>query len=401
MKTIDEIKKDFPFFSSENKHIHYLDSAATSLKPKPVIDAILDYYTNLGASVHRGAYRLGDKVTSLYESARKESKVFLGANACEEIIFTSGTTDSLNLLAYSLGELCLKEGDEILVPISEHHANFAPWQTLAKKKKATFKVIPLTKDFRIDLEKAQSLISKKTKILAFSHMSNVLGAMNPIEDLIALGKKVGAYTVIDGAQGAPHTEVNVSKLDCDFYTFSAHKLMGPTGVGVLYGKKNILEKMPPYKTGGNMIGKVTPEETTWNVLPNKFEAGTPNIADVIALKACYKYLKTLDRKKLWEHEKKLSVLLHNELKKNKNIKLYNEEPIGIVSFSHKIIHSHDISFIADSHNVCIRSGHLCAQPLMQTLGVSSLSRASVYLYNDENDITMLLKAVHEAEGLFA
>ena len=232
-------------------------------------------------------------------------------------------------------------------------------------------------------------------------MSNVLGSLNPIKELIELAKENSVYTVIDGAQGAPHTDVNVCDLGCDFYTFSAHKIMGPTGVGVLYGRKELLEQMPPYRTGGNMIAKVTPEETSWNVLPNKFEAGTPNIADVLGLEACYQYISKLDRKTLWKHEKHLSELLTHEIKKMENFVTYNDNPNGIVSFSHKSIHSHDISFVADSHGVCIRSGHLCAQPLMQALDVNSLSRASFYLYNDENDVNKLLKALFEAEQIFS
>lgn len=399
--SITNLKKDFPFFESENKDLSYLDSAATALKPRVVIDAISNYYTHLGASVHRGAYRLGDKVTGLYESARKASQEFLGAKHLEEIIFTSGTTDSLNLLASSLGDFCLKEGDEILVSISEHHANFVPWQQAALKHKCVFKVIPLTHDYKIDLEKAKELFSPKTKILAVSHMSNVLGSLSPLEELIALAKENSAYSVIDGAQGAAHVKIDVFNLECDFYTFSAHKIMGPTGVGVLYGKKELLEKMPPYRTGGNMIARVALDESTWNVLPNKYEAGTPNIADVIGLVACYEYISQLNREELWNHEQHLSQLLTDELKKMKNFITYNDKPHGIVSFSHKSIHSHDISFFADSHGVCIRSGHLCAQPLMQALEVNSLSRASFYHYNDENDVDKLIKALFEAEQIFS
>lgn len=401
MKTLTALRKDFPFFSGENKNLHYLDSGATSLKPKPVIDTLTHYYENLGASVHRGAYRLGDKVTSLFEEARKMSLDFLKASEDWEVIFTSGTTDSLNLLAHSLGELEIGAGDEIVVTISEHHANFVPWQTLALKKGAQFKVIPLDKNYQIDLEEAKKLITKKTKILAFSHRSNVLGSLNPVKELMALAKDVGAYTVIDGAQGVPHGDVNVSDLDCDFYTFSAHKVLGPTGVGVLCGKRKILEKMPPYRTGGNMIAKVTLEKSNWNELPNKFEAGTPNIADVLALKACYEYWETFNRDEAARYENRLASLLRDELKSFKKIQTFNELPSSIVSFSHSEIHSHDIAFMADSMDVCIRSGHLCAQPLMSALGVSSLSRASFFFYNDEKDVEALIKSLHKAEKLFS
>jgi len=398
---ITTLKEDFPFFYSENKKLSYLDSAATALKPKSVIAAISHYYENLGASVHRGAYKLGDDVTSLYEKAREESRNFLGAKNKEEIIFTSGTTHSLNLVAFSLGEYCLKEGDEVLVTASEHHANFIPWQQIAKRKGAHFRVIPLDHDFRINLKKAKELMSSKTKILAFSHVSNVLGGMNPVKELIDLAQSVGAYTVVDGAQWTPHGKVSVTELNCDFYTFSAHKIMGPTGVGVLYGKKELLEKMPPYQTGGNMIATVNEKESTWNMLPNKFEAGTPNIAGVIGMIACYEYIKKLNQEEIMKHEKKLTKLLLHELNENKNITTYEQDPLSLVSFSHKTIHPHDISFMADSHGVCIRSGHLCAQPLMQTLGVSALSRASFYFYSDETDVERLLRSLHEAETLFS
>lgn len=403
MNHIQNIRNSFPLFSGENKNIHYLDSAATAQKPKVVIDSIINYYQNFSTNVHRGAYELSDKVTNKYEAVRKETQAFMGAKYPEEIIFTSGTTESINLLASSLGDYCLKDGDEILVTVSEHHANFVPWQRLAEKKKAHLKVLPLDQNNQLDMTQAKELVSRRTKIFAFSHVSNVLGSINPIKNLMELAKEVGAYTVIDGAQYVPHFDLDVTKIDCDFYTFSAHKIMGPTGIGVLYGKKELLEKMPPYQTGGNMIGRVTEQKTTWNVLPNKFEAGTPNIAGIFGLGATYQFIKQLDRKKLLDHEMKLTLTLHNELKQRKNFTLYNQEidnSVGIISFSHNSIHPHDIAFIADSHRVCIRSGHLCAQPLMTALDTVALSRVSLYLYNNENDIDQFLKAMHEAEKTF-
>ena len=397
-----DIKKYFPFFSRENK-VHYLDSGATSLKPKSVIDTVANYYTDLSSSVHRGAYSLSDQVTDQFEKVRKNLHLFLGSKTHEEIVFTGGATDSCNLVAQCLGEFCLNEGDEVVVTAQEHHANFIPWQQIAKKRKAHFKVIPLTSENKIDLEAAKKIVTKRTKILAFLHVSNVLGIINPVEELITLAQENGAYTFIDGAQAIPHFDVNVQELGCDFYTFSPHKALGPTGIGVLYGRKKLLDEMPPYRTGGHMIAKVTAEETTWNVVPEKFEAGTPNIAGVMGIGAAIDFLKKLDRVDLMNHELKLARHLAEELQKLSDFAVYNpldEKSIGLVSFSHKSIHPHDVAFIADSHGVCLRSGHLCAQPLMQVLGVPALTRACLYIYNDENDIEQFLKAMYELEETF-
>lgn len=397
------IRDSFPFLNQAT-HIHYLDNAATSQKPQRVIDRISRFYAFESSNVHRGVYKLAEQATAFYEGTRKQIAHFLGNVDTKEIIFTSGTTDSINLVTQSWGSKNIKAGDEILIPISEHHSNLVPWQMLAKEKGAKVVFAPLDSNFHLDLKATKKLINKHTKVLAFAHVSNVLGVIHPVKELIALAKSVGAITVIDGAQSIPHFNVDVRELGCDFYAFSSHKMCGPTGVGVLYGRMDILNSMPPYRGGGEMISKVSVEETTWAQLPHKFEAGTPNIGGVIGLGEAVSFLQSLDREKSFADDLALAKKFLSELKKNKDIKVFVSDVdnwIGIISFHHKTIHPHDIATILDSENVCVRAGNHCAQPLMHFLGVPATTRISPYIYNNEADLEVFLKAFKKVESILA
>lgn len=399
---IDKIRSQFPILASPNP-ISYLDNAASSQKPQRVIDRTSQYYAFEHANVHRGVYKLAEKATAEYEKVRAQAAAFLGGVDKQEIIFTSGTTQSINLIAQTWGRQFLKEGDEILLTIAEHHSNIVPWQMLAASHGLKIKFIPLDENFRLDLQSAKRLLSKRTKLLAFAHVSNVLGVIHPVKELIKLAKEVGAVTVIDGAQSIPHFDVNVRDLGCDFYAFSSHKMCGPTGVGVLYGRKELLSIMPPYQGGGEMIAKVSVDGFTPNVLPFKFEAGTPNIAGVIGLGEALAFLKSFDRAELLAADLALSKKFLAALSGNKNIKVFLTETrdwVGVLSFHHSKIHPHDIASMLDMENVCVRAGHHCAQPLMTFLNVPATTRVSPYLYNNEDDLNKFLVGMEKAEKLF-
>ncbi len=396
-----DLRDAFPFLH-HTKPVSYLDSAASSQKPKRVIDRISQYYSFEHSNVHRGIYQLAEQATALFEGVRKRTAQFLGNVSTKEIIFTSGTTGSINLVAQSWGSEFLQAGDEILLPITEHHSNIVPWQLIAKAKGAKLVFIPLDKHLRVDLAEARKLINKRTKILACAHVSNVLGTIHPVKELIALAKSVGAISVIDGAQALPHFDVNVRDLDCDFYTFSSHKMCGPTGVGVLYGRKEWLEKMPPYQGGGEMIARVSCEGSTWADLPHKFEAGTPNIGGVVGFGEALAFLGSFDRAKAFANDLKLSHNFLSQLRKRENIEVFvdsTEEWVGILSFRHAKIHPHDIATILDSENVCVRAGNHCAQPLMSALNVPSTTRVSPYLYNNEDDLVAFFRGLDKVEKL--
>jgi cysteine desulfurase / selenocysteine lyase len=396
------MKNDFPFFNNET-NISYLDNAATTQKPQSVIDRIVKFYSYENANVHRGVYGLSSDLTEKYENSRKNVADFISAKSEKEIIYTYGSTDSLNLLATCLSPI-LKEKDEIVLSILEHHSNIVPWQLLSKRLGLKIRYIPLDENNRLDLEAAQKIINTKTKIISLSHVSNVTGTINPIKQICNWGKEVNAITIIDGAQGAPNVKVDVQNIGCDFYTFSSHKIFGPTGLGVLYGKTNSLENISlPYRGGGSMISEVFFDYSTWAPLPHKFEAGTPPIAQVLGLDAAISYVKHPKHKNRLAKEKELAKLVIAELKKSKHTKLFNEDledSIGIVTFAHNNIHPHDMAAVADAHNVCIRAGHHCTQLLMKHWKVAATSRVSFSLYNDKSDVDRFIECFNKAEKMF-
>ena len=395
------LKYDFPIFS-ERPELVYLDSAASAQKPRSVIERLTHYYSCEHANVHRGIYELSEQATHAYEEARTRIQSFLNAAHPEEIIFTRGTTEAINLVAQSFGGQQLQAGDEIILTCAEHHSNIVPWQMIAEKTGAIIRYIPLNSQRRLDLEAARALFNPRTKILSVAHVSNVLGVIHPIETLITWAREQGAAVLIDGAQGVVHLPVDVRSLDCDFYAFSGHKLLGPTGIGVLYGKRSHLESMPPYQGGGDMIETVSLSGSTWADLPNKFEAGTPHIAGAIGLGEAVSYLSGQPRTELLAHERSLGQLCLELLKDTAVQPLVpaGDDWVGIVTFLHPDIHPHDLATICAQDHVCIRAGHHCAQPLMQVLGVSATARVSPYIYNTSDDIEAFVKSIKKAESLF-
>ncbi len=401
---LERIRQDFPFLTAPTGlGRHYLDNAATSQKPQAVIEAMSKQLIQLNANVHRGVYRLSEQATVAFETSRKKVAGFLGGVKLSEVIFTSGTTEAINLIARSYGDQQLKAGDEILLTVAEHHSNIIPWQLLAKRSGATLRYIPLDPSNRLDLDIAQKMLTKKTKIVAFAHVSNVLGYINPVKKLAAMARQVGAISLVDGAQAAPHLSINVDDLGCDFYAFSSHKMLGPSGVGVLYGREQLLEAMPPFLGGGEMINKVDLHTSTWAALPHKFEAGTPAITEVIALGAAIDYLQQFAPEDIHRHVLTLSRTVVDRLKQDfPEVRIFCEpgdDWLGIVAFHHQRIHAHDLAAIADSFDVCIRAGHHCAQPLMSYLKVDASSRVSPYLYNNRDDIEQFFAALTKARTL--
>ena len=393
---------DFPLLAL-NPKLHYLDSAATSQKPRSVLDAMMAYYTHDNANPHRGAYALSARATERYHNARERIAQFVGVSDSARLIFTRGTTESLNLVATSWGRANVRAGDEIVVTGIEHHANFVPWQQLALEKGATLKIAKVTADGRVDIDDFRALVTSKTKVVAFSHVSNALGTINPVTDLTAIARAVGAMVCIDGAQAAPHLPLDLDALDAGFYAFSGHKMLGPMGCGVLVGKRELLEAMPPYQTGGDMIEYVADDRTTWNVLPHKFEAGTPNVADAIGLAAACEYLDALGMSAVRAHEQELTALASERLAAIPDVTVYGPsaaERSGVVSFTVGEIHPHDLATILDEGGVCIRAGHHCAQPLMRRLSLPATARASFYVYSTEADVDALVAGIHRAREVF-
>ena len=395
----NEIKSDFPIFKGSD--LVYLDNAATTQKPQSVLDSINSSYTESNANVHRALYSLGAKATEKYEGARKKISAFIGANSSKEIIFTSGATESLNLLAYSLGN-DMNPGDEILISEMEHHSNIIPWQQLAKRTGSKIRYIPVTDDGELDLNQSDHLFNVKTKIVSITHISNVLGTINPIKKISSLTYQCGAVLIIDGAQGAAHKKIDVKNLGCDFYAFSGHKMLGPTGSGVLWGKYELLDKMEPFMGGGEMIDKVTMTTATWNETPYKFEAGTPNFIQAIGLGAAVEYLENIGMSNITNHEKQLTNYCLDKLHKIKNLKIHGsaKSRIGVISFNIKNIHPHDLAQFLNEYNIAVRVGHHCAQPLLSKLNETATARLSTYLYNDEQDIDKLCKALNEIISYF-
>jgi cysteine desulfurase/selenocysteine lyase len=396
-------RADFPLLVA-NPGLHYLDSAATSQKPRAVLDAMRDYYEHDNANPHRGAYDLSARATERYHAARERIARFLGIADADCLIFTRGTTESLNLVATAWGVANVSAGDEIIVTALGHHANFVRWQQLARANGARFHVCPLTSEQHVDLDALRGLVNARTKVVAFSHVSNALGTLNPVKEIATIARSVGALVVCDGAQGAPHLRVGFDELDVDFYAFSGHKMCGPMGIGGLLGRRAILERMSPYQFGGDMIEFVRDEDSTWNVLPHKFEAGTPNVADAVGLAAACEYLDAIGMDDVLAHERALVRLATERLASIDGVRIYGPqaaERSGVVSFTVNDIHPHDLATILDQDGVCIRAGHHCAQPLMRRLDVAATARASFYVYNDESDVEALARALERAKALFA
>ncbi len=403
----ESIRREFPILSRQfdGKRLVYLDNPATTQKPRAVIGAITHFYEFYNANVHRGAYRLAEEATAAYEGARDKVRAFLNASAREEIIFTRGATESINLVAYAWGRANLKEGDEILLTEMEHHSNLVPWQILAKEKGASLKYMPLENDGTLDVSKAAGVLSKRTKLVSMTQVSNVLGTVNPVKKIAELAHAAGALMFVDGAQSAPHMAVDVRALDCDFFALSGHKMCAPTGIGVLYVRRSVLEQMPPFHGGGDMIRQVFLDPATWNDLPWKFEAGTPNIADGIGLGAAIDFLLGIGMESIRAHEKTLTQYAMKQLGRINGITTYGPVDIekrgGVVSFNVEGIHPHDLATILDSNSaVAIRAGHHCAQPLMNHLKVAATARAGFYLYNTEEDVDRLVEGIMKAKEIF-
>jgi cysteine desulfurase/selenocysteine lyase len=398
---IEQIRADFPILHQEvnGKPLVYLDNGATTQKPQVVIDAIADYYRTTNSNVHRGAHTLSDQATQLFEDARKTLQAFLNAEKSEEIIWTRGTTESINLVAQTWVRSNVKAGDEIIISGMEHHSNIVPWQMVCEQTGATLKVIPVLDDGSLDYDAYLKLLSDKTKFVSVVHVSNALGTLNPVEDIIREAHKVGAKTLIDGAQAIAHWDIDVQALDCDFYAFSGHKLFGPTGLGVLYGKEALLNAMPPYQGGGEMILHVSFEKTTYNVLPYKFEAGTPNIAGAIGMAAAVNYLKSLDRVALAQHEDALLARANELAAQTDGIRLIgtSDKKASVFSFLIEGAHPHDVGTLLDQQGIAVRTGHHCAMPVMEQFEIPGTVRASFTFYNTLEEVDALFKAIEKVK----
>ena len=399
----EEIRKDFPILNRKihkNKQLIYFDNAATSQKPIQVIDAMDSYYKNSNANIHRSIHEIGEEATKLYEGAHEKVADFINADSYQNIVFTKNTTESLNLLAYSLTAK-LKKGDEIVISQMEHHSNFVPWQQLAKQRKLKLKFIKIDEDGNLDKNSVQENINKKTKIVSLTHVSNVLGTINSIKEISTIAHENEAMMVVDGAQSVPHMPVDVKQLGADFYAFSGHKMLGPTGIGVLYGKKELLEEMQPFLYGGEMIREVSFGDTTFNELPWKFEAGTMNIAEAVGLGAAIDYLKKIGMENIRNRDKELVDYAMKKLKEIDWIKPYGPKERGaVVSFNVSGVHAHDVPQILDSEGIAIRAGHHCCMPLMSVLGLPATARASFYLYNSEKEVDSFIQALYKVKKIF-
>lgn len=396
---------DFPLLQKKmrGKPLVYLDNSGSTQKPLSVMNAVTNYYANDHANVHRGIYELGERASHAYESARKEAQCFINAPTTHEIIFTRGTTEAINLVADSLGRLLFKAGDEILVSEMEHHANIIPWQILCEKTGAQLRIIPVLDDGSLDQIAYANALNDRTRLVALTHVSNVLGVVNPVKEMIALAHQAGAAVLLDGAQAVGHFPVDVQDLDCDFYVFSGHKLYGPTGIGVLYGKTQWLERMPPYQTGGGMVQRVSFEKTEFLGLPNKFEAGTPHTAGAVGLQAAIHFIRDIGFSAILDHERQLTQYAIEQLKNIPGLRWVGDpltKKIGVLSFVLSKAHPHDIATILDSDGIAIRAGHHCAMPLMERFSVAATARISLGLYNDEADIDRVVMSLQKVLKLF-
>lgn len=401
---IQDIRAHFPILDQQvnGKDLVYLDSAATSQKPLAVIDALSTYYKEYNSNVHRGVHTLGTKATDGYEGAREKVRRFINAKSMQEIIFTRGATTALNIVAQSYGLTNVKEGDEIVITYMEHHANVIPWQQVAKITGATLKYIPLQEDGTINLKDVEETVTSNTKIVSVMHVSNVLGSINPIKEITEIAHKNGAVMVVDGAQSTPHMKIDVRDLDCDFYAFSGHKMCGPTGIGVLYGKKQLLENLEPVEFGGEMIDFVGLHESTWKELPWKFEAGTPIIAGAIGLSAAIDFLEEIGLETIEAHEHKLAQYALEQLSQIDGMTIYGpKHRAGLVTFNIDDVHPHDVATVLDAEGIAVRAGHHCAQPLMKWLKVSATARASFYLYNTEEEVEKLVAGIKKTKEYFS
>ena len=403
---IEAIRQDFPILHQtiNGKELVYFDNAATTQKPKQVLDALAEYYGKYNANIHRGVHHLAEKATSAFEASRTAIQTFLNAQYLEEIIFTYGTTDGINLVAQTYGRKFLKEGDEIIISTMEHHSNIVPWQMLCEEKGCILRIIPMTDEGELILEEFEKMLSEKTKFVSVVHVSNALGTINPVAKIIEMARGVGAKVLIDGAQATSHINIDVQALDADFYTFSAHKIFGPTGMGVLYGKRDLLNAMPPYRGGGEMIKLVTFEKTSYNELPYKFEAGTPNIADVVAVKTAIDYINDLGKENIAKHEDDLLQYATAALSEIDGLKIIGKakEKVSVVSFVFDDIHPQDMGVILDQQGIAIRTGHHCTQPMMQRLGLpGGTARASFAVYNTTAEIDKLVTGVRKVKKMLS
>ena len=400
---VEAIRNDFSILKRENDlPLIYLDSAATSQTPDCVIEAMDAYYRTYNSNIHRGIYRISEEATAKYEEARQRIGRFINARRSSQIIFTRNTTESINLVAYSWGSANLREGDEILVTVMEHHSNLLPWQMLSQRTGAKLRFIEITDEGVLQLDSLEELLTERTKIVAMTHVSNVLGTINPVQELIAAAHGVGAKVLIDGAQSVPHFDVDVQELDCDFLAFSGHKMCGPTGIGVLYGKSDLLEEMPPFLGGGSMIRAVQRESSTYADVPAKFEAGTPAISEAIGLGTAVGYLDKVGLEAIFVHEQELLEYAHQKLAEIEGITIYGPKPrqkTGAITFNLEGIHPHDLAGVLDTVGVAVRAGHHCAQPLMQKYGVIATVRASFYLYNKLEEIDILHEGLLKAQRM--
>ena len=406
MIDVARIRQDFPILKREvhGKPLVYLDNAATTQKPQAVIDALTNYYTQYNANVHRGIHTMAEEATAAYENARKTTATFIGANAAENVVFTLNTTEAINLVAYAWGRRNLKPGDEVILSVMEHHSNLVPWQIIAGDTGAKLRFVDITEDGYLDIQGFHKLLNERTKLVALTHMSNVLGTITPIADIAKAAHAYGALLLVDAAQSVPHMAVDVQELDCDFLCFSGHKMMGPTGIGALYGKEEVLDAMGPFMGGGEMIREVRLEQTSWNVPPWRFEAGTPNIADAIAWTAAFDYLNNLGMDKVRAHEMELTAYAMKRLSEIEGITIYGPKAIedrgGVAAFNLPGIHPHDVGTALDQYGVAIRAGHHCAQPLHRRLKIDSSARASFYVYNTKEEIDAFIEALNKTQEFF-
>lgn len=394
---IEKIRKLFPVLHQQvnGRDLVYFDNAATNQKPEVVIDALAEYYKNYNANIHRGIHTLAEKATRAYEETRLLAKTFINASAEQEIIFVRGVTEAINLVAASYGKTFIQEGDEIIISGLEHHSNIVPWQLACESTGAILKVISVTESGELDIEHYKTLLSSKTKLVAVNHASNSLGTVNPIKQIIDLAHAQGAVTLIDGAQAGAHLEIDVQALNCDFYCLSSHKMFGPTGTGILYGKKALLDSMPPYQSGGEMIKSVTFEKTTYNDLPYKFEAGTPNIADVIAFGKAIEFINSIGKETIAAHEHELLVYATEKIKTLPHIRVIGEakQKVGVLSFVIEGIHPFDIGQMLDARGIAVRTGHHCTEPLMARFGIEGTVRASFSVYNTKAEVDQLIEGI--------
>ncbi|GAB3808160.1 cysteine desulfurase [Spirosoma humi] len=402
---IQQIRRDFPILDQQvnGRPLVYFDNAATTQKPTAVINALTDYYEGYNANIHRGIHYLAEKATAAFEASRRAMQAFLNAKHWQEIIFTYGTTDGINLVAQSYGRRFLKEGDEIIISTMEHHSNIVPWQMLCEEKGCILKVIPVNDAGELILDEYEKLLTERTKFVSCVHVSNSLGTINPVKTIIDKAHEVGAVVLIDGAQASAHLDLDVQALDADFYALSAHKLYGPTGMGVLYGKKEILDSMPPYRGGGEMIKEVTFAQTTYNEIPYKFEAGTPNIADVVAVKTALEYMAGLGKENMAAHENDLLQYATEQLSELDGLRIIGQakHKIGVISFVLDGIHHQDTGVILDQQGIAVRTGHHCTQPLMQRFGIAGTTRASFAVYNTRDEVDKLVTGLRRVQKMMS